>query len=294
MLEIPKFQTVMKASRLTTSLLAILTASTLAAVNHTVKTGDTVSSIARKYQVPPAKIAQWNKLTDPSKISIGDQLLVSPPKKATANKASKAKNGRYTVAKGDTFYSIARRHSLSVEKLKALNPSSNPTLISPGQTLLVSGKPPVAKVKKTAKTKKIASAPKKTPKVKKAVVVKSPPKKQTPTPVVKKVSKPVKQIAQATPEKITKPTLPTPRPEPKISVVAVEKPALPTPPTPPIVEKKPVAPTKVTSVILTNVTTLGDFASKHRTTASQLNALNGWNYPQATVLARGSEIYVPQ
>jgi len=68
---------------------------------------------------------------------------------------------------------------------------------------------------------------------------------------------------------------------------------------PPILEQPvpttlPTSPTTITSVILTEETTFEEFASKYGTDTAQLNALNGWNLPKATVLARGSEIYVPQ
>jgi hypothetical protein len=39
--------------------------------------------------------------------------------------------------------------------------------------------------------------------------------------------------------------------------------------------------------------TYGDFAAKHGTDADRLNALNGLDLTNATVLAKGSELYVP-
>ena len=39
--------------------------------------------------------------------------------------------------------------------------------------------------------------------------------------------------------------------------------------------------------------TYGEFATKHGTDAERLNALNGLDLTTATVLAKGSELYVP-
>ena len=39
--------------------------------------------------------------------------------------------------------------------------------------------------------------------------------------------------------------------------------------------------------------TYGEFASKHGTDVERLNALNGLDLTTATVLAKGSELYVP-
>ncbi|WP_428912320.1 LysM peptidoglycan-binding domain-containing protein [Niallia sp. Krafla_26] len=44
--------------------------------------------------------------------------------------------GDYVIKKGDTLYSIAKNHHMSVEELKQLN-SLNGTIIKPGQTLMV-------------------------------------------------------------------------------------------------------------------------------------------------------------
>jgi LysM repeat protein len=226
--------------------------------SHTVRTGETVHSIARLYQMAPDDLMKWNKITDPKKLAIGDTLIISkasseaptPTEEAVARPETSAST-TYTVAKGDTFYSIARRHKMSLKQLKALNPDVSTHLIAPGQTLRVAGRA-------------TASAPKPHP---------TPPK-----PVVNK---------------------PTPKPKPAPPVIKNEKPtkapsekAPPLPPKSSILEDpKPKAATSL--IILDEVVTFDEFAKKHGTTTEVLNKLNGWNLPKATVLARGSEINVP-
>lgn len=69
-------------------------------------------------------------------------------------------------------------------------------------------------------------------------------------------------------------------------------------PTPaPAVEKAPtLSPTpekKIRSVAIEEETTYGEFAAKHGTDTVRLNDLNGLDLSKTTVLARGSELYVP-
>ncbi|YCM45386.1 LysM peptidoglycan-binding domain-containing protein [Verrucomicrobiaceae bacterium 227] len=270
------------------------------ATKYSVKTGDTISSIARRHGVSASDLMTWNKITDPTRLGIG-QVLTIQGGKADVSNAPKAVRvsapvSDYTIQSGDTFYSIARTHKLSVTELRALNPDVSTHLITTGQKLRVSGKP-VAAVAKAA-PKKPAPAPVKAPVVKKAEVktakVTPPPiKKSAPATIETKTSK--KTEAAPTSTVKTKTPAPAPKKEEVVAVVKKDTPAPPTPPTPPVVEEeKTASKASVASIILTDETTFDAFAAKHGTNTTQLNALNGWNLPSATVLARGSEIYVPQ
>jgi LysM repeat protein len=68
-------------------------------------------------------------------------------------------------------------------------------------------------------------------------------------------------------------------------------------PTPAPVAKDPtLSPTpekKIRSVAIEEETTYGEFAAKHGTDTVRLNDLNGLDLSKTTVLARGSELYVP-
>lgn len=50
---------------------------------------------------------------------------------------------------------------------------------------------------------------------------------------------------------------------------------------------------KIRSVTIEEEMTYAEFAAKHGTTISRLNDLNGLDLTNATVLAKGSELYVP-
>ena len=265
--------------------------STSSASSYTVKTGDTLSSIARRHKVTTSDLMSWNKITDPTKLGIGEVLTIKGTGTVQATKTvavdAPKDVSNYTIKKGDTFYSIARTHKMTVTQLRELNPEVSTHLITAGQTLRVAGKAAPTVAKSTPKP-----APKETPKpaskkveVKTAKVTPPAPKKEKTPTIATKSSK-----NSSTPTPVA--NKPEPKSEPKSEPVAMAKKDLPSPPE---IEDKPTA-TKasVTSIILTDETTFDAFAAKHGTNTEQLNALNGWNLPKATVLARGSEIYVPQ
>jgi hypothetical protein len=50
---------------------------------------------------------------------------------------------------------------------------------------------------------------------------------------------------------------------------------------------------RIKSVLVTDEIDFGSFAAAHGTTTEKLNALNGHRLKSSTVLAKGSEFYVP-
>ncbi|MGE5582866.1 MAG: LysM peptidoglycan-binding domain-containing protein [Bacillota bacterium] len=107
---------------------------------YTVREGDSLYSIARKYGVAVNALQQLNHLT--STTIVPGQVL-SIPDKPAAN--------WYTVQKGDSLYYIALKYGTTVDALKKAN-SLKSGLIVPGQVLAIpSGatKPPAAPVRPT-------------------------------------------------------------------------------------------------------------------------------------------------
>ena len=232
---------------------------------YVVKTGETLHSIARRHKVSISDVMQWNKITDPTKLGVGEIIIVSGPSESvehpsTTSSAPTAKASDYVVAKGDTFYSIARRHKMTLAQLRAINPDVSTHLLSVGMKLRVSGK--------------VSTAPSSTTKKPLMVVEETESKKSTPKP-----------SAQATTSKKT--TKPTQTDNNKPAPNQLEK-----LPEPPVIKERPTSLANK-SIILTDVITFEAFASKHGTSTKHLNALNGWNLPKSTVLAGGSEILVP-
>ncbi|MDO5556917.1 MAG: LysM peptidoglycan-binding domain-containing protein [Clostridia bacterium] len=103
---------------------------------YTVQRGDTLYSIARKYNLTVDELKTLNNLTS-NTLSIGQVLQVAPPVEVIIPEETVT---TYTVQRGDTLYSIARKYNLTVDELKTLNNLTSNTL-SIGQVLQVA--PPV-------------------------------------------------------------------------------------------------------------------------------------------------------
>ncbi|WP_084817575.1 LysM peptidoglycan-binding domain-containing protein [Formosa agariphila] len=111
---------------------------------YTVKSGDYLGKIARKYSVRVSQIKQWNGLRS-NNLSIGQRLTIYPrnstatakPTSTNTSTASTTEN-TYIVKKGDSLWSIAQKHSgISVDNIKEWNDISGSRL-KPGMTLKMS------------------------------------------------------------------------------------------------------------------------------------------------------------
>jgi LysM repeat protein len=98
---------------------------------HTVAKGETVYSIATRYKLDVVDLGKWNGLADLTRIREGQVLRLTAPESV----AKPAPGATYTVAKGDTLFSIARKNGLKVEELARLNGLADPTQIRVGQQL---------------------------------------------------------------------------------------------------------------------------------------------------------------
>ncbi len=80
---------------------------------YTVKSGDSLWSISRKFGITVDELKNANNLSS-NLLSIGQNLII-PGKEAQAT------SGEYVVKKGDTLYSIAKKYNTSVDNLKSIN-----------------------------------------------------------------------------------------------------------------------------------------------------------------------------
>lgn len=106
-------------------------------VKHTVAKGDTFYSISKKYNLTIDELCKANNCKKDDVLKIG-QVLVIPQKQPfpEAKITMPQKTDTYTVQKGDTLYSIAKRFDISVDILKILNEMSGST-IKVGQKIVV-------------------------------------------------------------------------------------------------------------------------------------------------------------
>ena len=124
---------------------------------HKVKKGETLSGIARKYEVSLKSIAQTNSITSIDRLQIGEKLVIPIGSKPV--KAGEGTEGSwYIVEDGDSLYSIARRHNIKDwAKLQRINGISNPKHLRVGQRIFIPGDESVGFAKPLRKTLVVTS-----------------------------------------------------------------------------------------------------------------------------------------
>ncbi|MFH1807750.1 MAG: LysM domain-containing protein [Pseudomonadota bacterium] len=111
--------------------------------SYTVRSGDNLSTLARRYGTTVNALARANKIKNPNLIRVGQKLNIpgktdSYTKPASTSKARPASS--YTVKRGDTLSGIAARNGTSVDALVRANNIRNPNVISVGQRLTIPGR----------------------------------------------------------------------------------------------------------------------------------------------------------
>lgn len=242
-----------------------------AAGRYTVRPGDTLARIARRYGTTPETLAAMNRLRDPSVLAVGATLEVpaggsptSPAASGPATTPTPAKDpatpqpqpadaGKlYKVKAGDTYYRIARANRTTTDALQAANPGVDPARLRVGQQLRIG--PPASPAA-------------------------GPPRPNNPSPSTAATpGGPVPAASPSAPdlERPVSPSGTSPAPAPKA--------AKPEP---------PAEPAAVRLIRITAPITVGEFATKHGTTVEQINDLNGQSLTGSTLIAKDSELYVP-
>lgn len=114
---------------------------------YKVKAGDTITTLANRFKVKKADLAQANQLKTTSRLQAGQTLIIprdpaaaaplstpSPstrPSATTASASTKAAAGptTYRVKQGDTLSSIARQFDTTVQDLKKLNQLASDVIV---------------------------------------------------------------------------------------------------------------------------------------------------------------------
>jgi LysM repeat protein/uncharacterized protein YvpB len=90
-------------------------------ITHTVAWGETLYSIARKYDVLPQSLADTNRINLTSWVYAGQRLTI-PSNGGNAQPGNDTTpSGYYTVRGGDTLFSIATRFGITVDSIAATN-----------------------------------------------------------------------------------------------------------------------------------------------------------------------------
>ena len=118
---------------------------------HIVKSGDNLYRISEKYQVFVEDILEWNGITSPDGISLGDKIyltkeaaskagriVAAAPKKEVEKPLTVSKSKIHTVLKGETAYKICTQYKIKTQDLVEWNGLKDAGSIKEGQTLKVS------------------------------------------------------------------------------------------------------------------------------------------------------------
>lgn len=130
---------------------------------YIVKSGDTASTIASKYNIPLSDLKKLNPQFNLSNINIGDKIIV-PSSVASFNvtsdrtKSINLGNGIYTVQPADTLTSISQKTGISMSQIKALNPTVNWSDLQIGEKIVLKNLPIIEQKEQTI-TKNIISTP---------------------------------------------------------------------------------------------------------------------------------------
>lgn len=105
---------------------------------YIVQSGDSLSSIASKFNTTTGELAQLNDISNSNLIYPGEILKIPSVKRGPSNSISNKQYIKtYIVKAGDTLYGIAKMFHTTVEDLIELNGLSNANSIYPGQVLKI-------------------------------------------------------------------------------------------------------------------------------------------------------------
>lgn len=108
-------------------------ASGLAAAEHTVRKGETLTEIANRYGVSVKDLKAANRISNPNKIKVGQGLFIPDAASRTPPPALVD----YVVRKGDSLSLIAKRGGITLSELARINNVRDADMIRVGQVLKI-------------------------------------------------------------------------------------------------------------------------------------------------------------
>lgn len=105
-------------------------------ITHTIRSGDTLWDIARKYGVTTKKLASWNNMAPGDMLHLGKKLVVWQNTNSNAKNADAiTKRVTYTVRNGDSLSRIANKFNVSISNIGKWNNINTSRYLQPGQKL---------------------------------------------------------------------------------------------------------------------------------------------------------------
>jgi len=125
-------------------LVGVLFSGTLAAEDliHVVGRGETIYSISRFYSVTAEELMRANGITDPSRLQAGRRLVIPTTENTSLPVSGPAISQvltDYRAIRGDTLFSIARTHGISLQTLLDMNRFASNHVLRAGDVIKVPG-----------------------------------------------------------------------------------------------------------------------------------------------------------
>lgn len=102
------------------------------AIRYTVKRGDTLWGIAKKFGVTVSAVVNANNIRNPNLIYVEEVFIIPHMTSAESFEYT-----LYTVRRGDTLWGISRKFGTSINSIVALNGIKNPNLIYAGEVFKI-------------------------------------------------------------------------------------------------------------------------------------------------------------
>lgn len=99
---------------------------------YTVRSGDNLWTISRRYNVRYEDLARWNKMSPKETLKLGKRLVIYPSSAAYAKGKTQVS---YHVRKGDSIAKIAKRFGISIAAIVKANSLNPKNYLQPGQAL---------------------------------------------------------------------------------------------------------------------------------------------------------------
>lgn len=107
-----------------------------ATLQHTIKRGETLSTIAKKYGLSVKSLVQTNNLSNPNFVYEGQVLTLITNEEAAKNYTAPV---IHRLQRGETIWELAKRYQTAVDEILAANNISDAKKLEPGLELTIPG-----------------------------------------------------------------------------------------------------------------------------------------------------------
>lgn len=288
----------MKSTMLFASLALVLASSASMGKTELEALRDLCAEQERQIQQLELENSRLRDTPPPSRtLPSGIQMISTPTSRpAAVPAAATAAPLVYTVRPGDSLGRISSKTGVSTATLAKLNGLKTSSLLHPNQKLKLPDSPATSGPRAQASATPSSRPTGASYKVQAGDTFFSIARKHNLSTDALIAANPNTKPSALRPGQLVNLTIAEPAPRPATAAVAQNLPVSATAPTVQAFQDTPPAPApekKIRPIMIEGEMTFGDFAAKHGTDAERLNALNGLDLTTATVLAKGSELYVP-